>query len=784
MPSNRVPPARCQTNSRTTRIHAAAALALAALLGATIPLHATSPIPPQCMQTFHHFSVAPNTPVGPNGNTVVFSAIMVSNVEGVVWDLDVTTFITHTFISDLDITLTSPAGTSVTLTTDNGVGLDNCFNGTVWDDQADQPVTDATHMNGITSTPLSPEEPLAAFRGENPNGQWTLAISDDSNNDGGNLASWSLDFATLPQNPTTKTLTTGSLTPVPIPDNGSVESTLFLNGSGGRICGVTVFVMIDHTNCADLDIVLTSPANKNVTLTTDNGGAFDNVFLGTTFFDDADPDGPAPYMSNDGMVTDHSYMNGIAVFNLTPEEPLDLLTGDVVDGTWKLTVTDDTATNTGTLTQWLIDLHICEYEDSDSDGVADPCDPFPSVAGNDAFGYRFIDSNNAVGPAFDWVDLTGNGQSVMIGNNQIGGPFPIGFNFDYYGEIQTEYYANDNGWIGFPVNAMAPISDGTNDCPLPSVNSQGSYIAAMWDQLDPQDGMPNATHLHESFAPGSCPWNGYPGACSVFEWLNTYHDGSMTDNMTFEIILLDNNEIVMQYLDASSEQGSSATAGIENAIEDAGLSYDPTPGVDGSGCNQMGTITDNLAIVFFLDNLDNDGVPESIDNCPTVANADQADADSDGVGDLCDNCAAVANPDQLDTDLDGDGDPCDNCPTAINGDQADADGDGEGDACDGCPNDAAKTAGGACGCGTADTDTDGDGVADCNDNCPNDANADQADSNGDGMGDACTVGGGGSGTCGLCGAGLTSMSPLLLAGGWMLRQSFPRKRESRRRIIS
>ena len=43
---------------------------------------------------------------------------------------------------------------------------------------------------------------------------------------------------------------------------------------------------------------------------------------------------------------------------------------------------------------------------------------------------------------------------------------------------------------------------------------------------------------------------------------------------------------------------------------------------------------------------DGDGVPDAVDNCPTVPNPDQADIDGDGVGDACDNCIAVPNPEQ------------------------------------------------------------------------------------------------------------------------------------------
>ena len=69
---------------------------------------------------------------------------------------------------------------------------------------------------------------------------------------------------------------------------------------------------------------------------------------------------------------------------------------------------------------------------------------------------------------------------------------------------------------------------------------------------------------------------------------------------------------------------------------------------------------------------DNDGFPDSIDNCASDANPDQADFDGDGQGDVCDP----------DDDNDTVGDATDNCPLVANPDQADANANGVGDACE------------------------------------------------------------------------------------------------------
>ena len=51
------------------------------------------------------------------------------------------------------------------------------------------------------------------------------------------------------------------------------------------------------------------------------------------------------------------------------------------------------------------------------------------------------------------------------------------------------------------------------------------------------------------------------------------------------------------------------------------------------------------------DDTDFDDIPDEADNCPDVANIDQADEDGDGVPDACDACPGF--DDSLDTDGDG-----------------------------------------------------------------------------------------------------------------------------------
>ncbi len=314
------------------------------------------------------FDNATAVAISSSGTPTITSTIDVSGLDPVLADVNLITFITHTSNADLDITLTSPAGTVVTITTDNGLNLDNVFNGTFWDDSANPGgtvpyvsnnglVTDHVYVNNTLGSPLVPEEALAAFIGEDPNGTWTLTISDDATGDGGALNAWSLVFETTDAVPSLTTTPYTNNTPAQIDGPVLVTSTIVVSGMGDHLWDIDVLTTILHTANNDLDITVMSPAGTVVTLTTDNGATLDNAFNGTTWDDSANPGGQVPYTSNNGLVTDHAYSNLVTATPLVSEEPLGAFIGENPNGVWTLTINDDTpASNGGSFNGWSLNV--------------------------------------------------------------------------------------------------------------------------------------------------------------------------------------------------------------------------------------------------------------------------------------------------------------------------------------------------------------------------------------------------------------------------------------------
>lgn len=57
----------------------------------------------------------------------------------------------------------------------------------------------------------------------------------------------------------------------------------------------------------------------------------------------------------------------------------------------------------------------------------------------------------------------------------------------------------------------------------------------------------------------------------------------------------------------------------------------------GAESSQVVDATKPQSAAVVADDIDGDQIPDSVDNCPTVPNHDQADSNGDGIGDACRN---------------------------------------------------------------------------------------------------------------------------------------------------
>jgi N-acetylneuraminic acid mutarotase len=212
-----------------------------------------------------------------------------------------------------------------------------------------------------------------------------------------------------------------------------------------------------------------------------------------------------------------------------------------------------------------------------------------ATGGPDLFGYTFKDSTEPDGPIADWAEITGT-NNIPFGDDTWHGPYPIGFTFNYYGVDYTDFWAGSNGWL-----SLGGVDPGdaafNNDCPLPNPLGIQNYIAAIHDDLSQDTAEPHGTGWYASYPAGSCPYYPHPGACLVVEWSGMYHWYSdPPDNLTFEVILFDNNDFAIVVFEAGDEAGSGSTTGIENADASDGLTY---------ACYTPDSLTDLMAIQFY-----------------------------------------------------------------------------------------------------------------------------------------------------------------------------------------
>jgi subtilisin family serine protease len=177
--------------------------------------------------------------------------------------------------------------------------------------------------------------------------------------------------------------------------------------------------------------------------------------------------------------------------------------------------------------------------------------------GPDAFGYRWIDSDEAGGPPFQWIEIDGNGgiNTGLACDDCNLGPFPLGFDFPFYGTNYTGIRVASNGFLTF-TGTTAPF---TNPCPFPSTAVPNATIAPFFEDMNLAIG-------------GQVLYRSEPAMGRfIVEYKNVNRYGAPGVPFTFQVVLCKDGSIQYNYLTMSGPVNS-ATVGIENAGGTGGLS--------------------------------------------------------------------------------------------------------------------------------------------------------------------------------------------------------------------
>ncbi|HEY3839607.1 MAG TPA: nidogen-like domain-containing protein, partial [Bryobacteraceae bacterium] len=260
-----------------------------------------------------------------------------------------------------------------------------------------------------------------------------------------------------------------------------------------------------------------------------------------------------------------------------------------------------------------------------------------------------VAGGGAILPGFATNTLPGNDDGST-------GLVPLGFTANFFGANYSSVYINNNGNLTFD----SPLSEFT---PFGLTSTAHAIIAPFFADVDTRAGNvvqygTGTVDGHKAFA---ATW---PGVGCYAENLNALN--------YFQVVLVDRSDVAAGDFDiefnynaikwetgqasggnASCLGGSSARVGFSNGSGVIGTSFElPGSGVPGAFLDSnpsTGLIYNSLnssqagQYVFQVRNgipstvvdTDGDGIPDDLDNCPSVPNADQADSNFDGIGDAC-----------------------------------------------------------------------------------------------------------------------------------------------------
>ncbi len=178
------------------------------------------------------------------------------------------------------------------------------------------------------------------------------------------------------------------------------------------------------------------------------------------------------------------------------------------------------------------------------------------AGGPDDFGYIWIDSDEAGGPAFSFTDISTTGTPVFgLDDDNVVGPYNIGFDFYFYGEIKSQFWVNSNGCVGFTSNY---ITLGNTIIPTNS-SVYNDFIAWMWDDMVFRTGTSQVFY------------QSYPDKL-IIQFKNYEHYSQPGLFIDAEVVIFSNGKIKIMYDDFDSGiLLNSCTVGIQSSNPGIGL---------------------------------------------------------------------------------------------------------------------------------------------------------------------------------------------------------------------
>jgi len=312
---------------------------------------------------------------------------------------------------------------------------------------------------------------------------------------------------------------------------------IYIDGNGGSNCSFDINVTGGFQPCCGPDFSLSPTCQL---------GDADNFYVDVQINDIGDnPSGYSvnagafPNITTTGTVTVGPFPNGTASLTFEGLDDISCVITRDIDFDCSCDPLAVTASD---------DVTICDGETTDLTAT------FEEVIPGGFLGTYTVTSSGAGA-----CTATPNGTptDVILTDDDFGGPFQLGFNFNFWGNIYTDFYISSNGYVTFG-QGFADLGED----PISNTNTPNDYIALFWDDLDPGDG--GTVSYFDATVNGQ--------NCMVAEFNQVIHCCTApNETVTGQIIMCTDGSVTINCIDCQADGGTdTATSGIENIDGTAG----------------------------------------------------------------------------------------------------------------------------------------------------------------------------------------------------------------------